>query len=129
MNRRMFLGTVAALGGLSAPATVTDEADDDLDSEPDSDPYEDTHRLDVLQTSGGYEAFDGHARKTKVQLMSHSETATLQLQNEFITLDAMLLPEDIDKLCEKLQAAKARMDAEDVAHAREWVTEGYKEQE
>lgn len=129
MNRRRFLATTAAaVSGSTAPVGATNESDDDPEDDSE-DPFEDSHRLDVLQTSGGYEAFDGHARKTKVQLMSHSEAATLQLHNEFITLDAMLLPEDIDELCEKLQAAKDRMDAKDVAHAREWVTEGYKEQE
>jgi len=129
MNRRRFLATTAAaVGGSTAPAGVTTESTDEVEDNSE-DPFEDTHRLDVLQTSGGYEAIDGHAHITTVQLMSHSEAATLQLHNEFVTMDAMLLPEDIDELCEKLQAAKERMDAEDVAHAREWVTEGYKGEE
>ncbi len=129
MNRRRFLATTAAaVGGSTAPVTATNESTDDPEDDSE-DPFDDTHRLDVLQTSGGYEAIDGHAHRTTVQLMSHSEAATIQLHNEFVTMDAMLLPEDIDELCEKLQAAKERMDAEDVAHAREWLTEGYKEEE
>lgn len=81
----------------------------------------------VLHSVGGFEAIDGHARATTVQIESHSELASLYLQNEFITVDVALLPEDIDALCEQLRAAKERMNAEDVAEAREWVVDGYKE--
>lgn len=126
MNRRRFLGAAAALSGVASTASASSTDNHSETEDENREPFL-GGPTKILQTAGGYEAIDGQNRTTRVNLSKHSEAATLSLANDFGSMDAMLLPEDIDSLIVELQDAKARINSQDAAEAREWVTKQHKE--
>lgn len=62
MNRQAFLGDLTSVAGLSIPFDQSAVDTNDEISVDDTDPSGDSYRLDIEQTTGGYEAVDGHSR-------------------------------------------------------------------
>lgn len=125
MNRRRFLGAAAALGGVASAPSVN--STNDSETEDDDQESFSGGRTTITQTAGGYEAINSQNRTTIVNVSKHSECASIVLSDDFVSIDAMLLPEDIDGVIAELQGTKARTNDDEAAEAREWVTERHKE--
>lgn len=126
IQRRQFLGAAAALSGLSVPARdVTVDGCHDGDSDGSNDDPEYGHST-VVMTSGGLEVWTDGNNETKVQVSSHPEGIGLKLSNKLGQISVLLLPEDIEPLCQELLDAKAKTQPEEVEYTRQWITEDYR---
>jgi len=126
MQRRTFLGAAAALSGMpvSASNVVADGGSEDT-NEDDGDNEPDYGRNTVVKTFGGLEAWTKGNNETKVQVSSHPEGIGLKLSNGMGQMNVLLLPEDIEPLCEELLDAKAKTKPDEVEYSREWITEDF----
>lgn len=80
----------------------------------------------VVETAGGNEFFNPGTQQAEVQINAHSEGTTLKIRNDQMAARAMLLPEDIDTIVEKLLAAKEQLDEDEVEESREWIEPEYR---
>jgi hypothetical protein len=127
MQRRQFLGAAAALSGIPVSASdiaadggSDDTNEDDGDDEPGYGPNT------VVKTSGELEVWTEGNNETAVQVSSHPEGIGLKLSTQLGQMSVLLLPDDIEPLCRELLDAKAKTQPEEVAYAREWITEDFR---
>ena len=126
IQRPQFLGAAAALSGLSVSARdVTVDGSHDGDSDCSNDDPEYGHST-VVMTSGRLEVWADGNNETKVQVASHPEGIGLKLSNKLGQISVLLLPEDIEPLCQELLDAKAKTQPEEVEYTRQWITEDYR---
>lgn len=131
VSRRVFLGAAAALSSLPAvggtAAADGGSTDHEYVSPKESDI--DYGRQKVVDTSGGLKLYvdaEGN-RQTSVTVASHPEGIGLKLSNEVGAMSALLLPEDIDQLCQELFDAREKTREGDAEEAREWITEEFRD--
>lgn len=130
VSRRVFLGAAAAVSTLSAVGGTAAADDGSGEEEYVSPKDSDTNYgyNDVVDTSGGLDlhvGMDGNY-ETSVTVSSHPEGIGLRLSNEIGTMHTLLLPEDIESLCQELLDARAKTRPDDVEYSREWVTEEFR---
>jgi hypothetical protein len=126
-SRRRFLGAAAALASLPTAAVEAAEASDDQGA--DADDTVDGRRSGVnavVETVGGVEIYEDRNLGTEVEVAGYPNGVSLRLSNDLGGMNVLLLPEDVEPLCRQLIAARAETRAEDVADAREWITEDYR---
>lgn len=128
MNRREFMAVAAALPGFPIPSSdiATDGSSDEAGKDDAEDEIE-YGRTTVVNTSGGLEVFADGNHETKVRVSSHPEGIGLTLSNGMGQMNVLLLPEDINPLCEELLEAKAKAQPGEVEYSREWITEDFRD--
>lgn len=130
LSRRVFLGAAAALSALSSGSS-TAAADDETEEEDVSSEDSGTvfGRDKVVETPGSMELHVGVKgnKKTKLIVSSSPEGIGLKLSNEIGTMHTLLLPEDIEPLCEELLEAREKTRPGDVEHTRDWITEEFRD--
>lgn len=122
MQRRQFLEAAAALSGLPASDESSDADDSCDDDAPDYD------RTTVVTTSGGLEVWTKPDTETSVRVAAHPEGTGLILSNEIGQMNVLLLPEDVELLCQELRDAKMKTQPDEVEQSREWVTADYRDE-
>lgn len=122
-TRRQFLGAAAAAASLTVTGTAagTEDSTDTSTEQRDEDPEYGT--TTVMTSGGGLELWAEPQSGIEVDVSSHPEGTTLKLRNGTGAMRVLLLPEDIDVLCEELQAAAAKTKPQSVEYARGWITE------
>jgi hypothetical protein len=130
VSRRVFLGAAATLSALPAfgGTAAADGGSDETEYVAPKDSDTDYGFNSVVDTSGGLDLHvgaDGNY-ETSVTVSSHPEGIGLRLSNEIATMSILLLPEDIEPLCQELLDAKAKTRPEEVEYSREWITEDFR---
>lgn len=117
-TRRQFLGAAAALSAL-ATGTATAAGTEVASEDDDASTYASTT---VVNTRGGM-TVEPPTGETEVVVSTFREGIGLKLANRGVQVSALLLPEDIEPLCEELLAARGETNPDDVAAARAWRAE------
>lgn len=131
ISRRVFLGAATALSTLSA-VSGTAAADGRSEEEEYVSPKDsdtDYGYNSVVDTSGGLDLHVGMDEnyETSVTVSSHPEGIGLRLSNEIGSMSVLLLPEDIEPLCQELLDASTKTRPDDVKYSREWITEEFRD--
>ncbi|MCQ4334820.1 hypothetical protein KM295_15300 [Natronomonas sp. F2-12] len=131
VSRRVFLGAAAAVSTLSAVGgtAAADGGGEEEEYVSPKDSDTDYGREKVVDTSGGLDlhvGMDGNY-ETSVTVSSHPEGIGLKLSNEIGTMHTLLLPEDIEPLCQELLDAREKTRPEEAEYSREWITEEFRD--